>query len=77
MPKITPSPPQSRACAPGCVLGAGMPSRCPAGHGALGARVAVCILRASCVLLVFVLVGASNPPGHISELRNFRADTAF
>lgn len=56
---------------PGCRPGA------PLGTGALGARVAVCILRASCVLLAFVLVGASNPPGHISELRNFRADTAF
>lgn len=52
---------------PGCRPGA------PLGTGLL----VLVWLCASCVLLAFVLVGASNPPGHISELRNFRADTAF
>lgn len=30
-----------------------------------------------CALLPFVLFGTFNPPGHISELKNFRADRAF
>lgn len=30
-----------------------------------------------CILLPFALFGTFNPLGHISELKNFRADIAF